>query len=216
MVTRLNSYTLSDDSIETMRNALYRSRHVKKEIGLTMCSRQDNVITLRGEHEEEARKISIKRQCNEGEEYVGYYHTHPGSTSKATSVDLRLCGTSKILCVGGKAEQKGQGRQIKDNVRCYTWKDKAISVHEGEQLFADVHKGRKEPRNPEYKAHFNCLNTIGRYAEGQEKLESELESIEFAPMRKLSIMSKFQELSVLVDKEVDKYYNTTEIKLRKG
>ena len=51
MVIKLNSYTLLDNSIDIMRDTLDRSRHVKKEIGSTMCSRQDNVITLRGEHE---------------------------------------------------------------------------------------------------------------------------------------------------------------------
>ncbi len=40
-----------------MRNVLDRSRHIKKEIGLTMCSRQDNVIMLREEHEGEENRI---------------------------------------------------------------------------------------------------------------------------------------------------------------
>ena len=88
MVAKLNSYTLTDDSIDTMRNALYISRDIKKEIGITMCSRQDNFITLRGWHVGKKTSVPIMRKCNEGEEYVGYYHTHPIATSKATGIDL--------------------------------------------------------------------------------------------------------------------------------
>lgn len=211
MVVKLNSYTLPDDRIDIMRNVLDRSRHVKKEIGLTMCSSQDNVITLRGEHEGEENHISINRQCNEGEQYAGYYHTHHTGTSKATSGDLASCGNSKILCIGGISEQE---MQKNDNVTCHIWKDKVISVHEGKQLFTDVLEDRKEPHNPEYKPHFNCMNTIGRYALEQLELDNEYKSIEFAPMRKLSIISRFRELNTRVDRETDKYYNRTEIKLR--
>lgn len=214
METKLNSYTLLDDSIKIMRDILNKSRKDKKEVGLTMCSKEDNVITLRGEQHGDTYQIPIKRQCNKGEEYVGYYHTHRG-LSKASSADLRLCGTSKILCIGGKAEQKGQGERKNDNISCYTWKDKVISIQEGEHLFIDVHKGKKEPRNPEHKPHFNCLNTIGIYAEEQEILEDKLKSIGFSPIIKLAIMFRSIELSTLVDKEVDKYYNRTEIKIGK-
>jgi proteasome lid subunit RPN8/RPN11 len=213
MITRLNGYILTDKVNEDMRKALYKSRQIEKEVGLTMCSNKDNVISLRGEHDDSVHKISIRRQCNTEEEYVGYYHTHPGSDSHASSVDLRSCGTSKILCVGGKAEQKGQEEQINDNARCYTWKDKVISVEEGEKLFIDVSKGRKEHINPEHIPHFNCLNTIGRYALDQEILDSELETIGFAPLRRLPIMLKFQELNMKVEEEVDKYYNITKMKL---
>ena len=212
---KLDGYTLPDNSICTMKNALDRSRHIKKEIGLTMCSSRDNVITLRGEHKGEENQVSINRRCNEGkgEEYIGYYHTHPEGTSKATSVDLRLCGTSKVLCVGGKTEKKWQGEPTNDSVGCYTWKDNVISVQEGEKLFADVHKGRQEPHNSEYKSHFDCLSTIGIYADEQEILHERLKSIGFPSIRKLATALKFQELNTAVDKEVDKYYNRTEIKL---
>lgn len=177
MVVKLNSHTLPDNSIGTMRNVLDRSRYIKKEIGLTMCSRQDNVITLRGEHEGEENRVSINRQCNEGEKYVGHYHAHHKGTSKATSGDLAQCGTSKILCVGGISEQEIQKGQINDSVACYIWKDNVISVQEGKQLFADVLRGREEPHNPEHKSHFNCLNTIGKYAVEQLELDNEYKSI---------------------------------------
>lgn len=104
--------------------------------------------------------------------------------------------------------------QKNDNVTCHIWKDKVISVHEGKQLFTDVLEDRKEPHNPEYKPHFNCMNTIGRYALEQLELDNEYKSIGFAPMRKLSIISRFRELNTRVDRETDKYYNRTEIKLR--
>lgn len=215
MVAKLNSYTLSDNSIDTMRNALDRSRYIKKEIGLTMCSRQDNVIMLRGEHEGGERSAPLKRQCDKGEEYVGHYHTHPVETSKANGIDLAKCGDSKIICVGGVSEQRSQQGQITDNINCYIWKDKVISVQEGEQILTDVLKGRKEPRNPEHRQHFNCSNTIGRYGYKELKLVNEQELLVLAPMRKLSIKKELGELEILVHKEVDKYYNRTDIKLRR-
>lgn len=214
MVIKLNSYTLSDNSIGTMRNALDRSRHIKKEIGLTMCSKQDNVITLRGEHEGEENRVSINRQCNEGEKYVGYYHAHHKDTSKATSGDLAQCGTSKILCVGGTSEQEIQKGQINDNVTCHIWKDKVISVQKGVELFINALRGEKEPHSHEHKSHLDCLNTIGKYALEQLELDNEYKSIGLAPMRKLSILSRFRELNTRVEQETDKYYNRTEIKLR--
>lgn len=211
METKLNSYILTDKVKNDMKNALSISRQVKKEVGLTMCSDKDNVITLRGEQEDKNHEISIMRKCDEGEEYVGYYHTHPGSDSRASSVDLMTCGTSKALCVGGR--KKGQEQGI-DNVNCYIWKDKVISVQKGEQLFTRVLAGMKGPRNPEYKSHFNCLDTIGRYAEEQVSLDKESKSIMFDPLRKLSIMSRFEELKAMTEQETYKYYNRIEIKLK--
>lgn len=215
MTTKLNSYTLSDDAIVKMRNALDRSRDIKKEIGITMCSRQDNFIILRGRHIGKKRSAPLGRQCNEGEEYVGYYHTHPIATSKATGIDLARCGDSKIICVGGVSEQRPQRERITDNVNCYIWKDKVISVQKREQTLTDALKGMKEPRNPEHRQHFNCSNTIGRYGYKELELINEQESLVLAPLRKLSIMKELGKLEALVDKEVDKYYNKTGIELRR-
>lgn len=215
MVVKLNSYTLSDNSIDTMRKVLGMSRDIKKEIGITMCSMQDNFITLRGWHVGKERSASIARKCNEGEKYVGYYHTHPIETSKATGVDLAKCGDSKIICVGGASEQRSQQEQTIDSANCYIWKDKVISVREGEQILTDALKGRKEPRNPEHRQHFNCSNTIGRYGYKELGLINEKESLVLAPMRKLSIMKELGELETLVDKEVDKYYKKIGIELRR-
>lgn len=185
MVAKLNSYTLSDNSIDTMRNALDMSRDIKKEIGITMCSMQDNFITLRGWHVGKERNAPIARKCNEGEEYVGYYHTHPIATSKATGIDLAKCGDSKIICVGGVSEQRHQRGRTIDNVNCYIWRDKVISIQEREQTLIDAMKGRKEPRNPEHRQHFNCSNTIGRYGYKELEMINEQESLVLAPMRKL-------------------------------
>lgn len=215
MIVKLNSYTLSDNSVDTMRNVLDRSRDIKKEIGITMCSKQDNVIMLRGEHEGEENQVHINRECNKGEEYVGYYHAHHKGTSKATGGDLAQCGTSKILCVSGISEQEIQKGQINDSVACYTWKDNVISVQESKKLFDDVLIGREEPHNPEHRSHFNCLNTIGKYAIEQLELDNEYKSIGFKPTKRLPILLKFQRLDELVDKEADKYYNRTDIKLRR-
>ncbi len=215
MVVKLNSYTLSDNSIDTMTSALGRSRHINKEIGITMCSRRDNIIMLRGCHVGEKRNAPIMRKCNEEEEYIGHYHTHPIATSKATGIDLAKCGNSKIICVGGMSEQILQQGKTTDNVNCYIWKDKVISVQESEQILIDALKGRKEPRNPEHRQNFNCSNTIGRYGYKELELTNEQESLAFAPMRKLSIKKELGELETLVDKEVDKYYNKIGIELRR-
>jgi hypothetical protein len=215
MVVKLNSYTLSDNSIDTMTSALGRSRHINREIGITMCLRRDDIIVLRGYHVGEKRSAPIMRKCNEEEEYIGHYHTHPIATSKATGIDLAKCGNSKITCVGGKSEQTLQQGKTIDNANCYIWKDKVISVQESEQILIDALKGRKEPRNPEHMQHFNCSNTIGRYAYKELELTNEHESLTFAPMRKLSIKKELGELEILVDKEVDKYYNKIDIELRR-
>lgn len=213
--TKLNSYTLSNGSIEIMGSALDKSRQLGREVGITMCSNKDNVIALRGCHIGKKRSVPFKRQCDKGEEYVGHYHTHPIDTSKATGVDLAKCGVSKIICVGGVSEQRSQQGQITDNANCYIWKDKVISVREGEQILTDALKGRKEPRNSEHRQHFSCSNTIGRYGYKELELVNEQELLVFAPMRKLSIKKELGELEILVDKEVDKYYNKADIELRR-
>jgi len=74
-------------------------------------------------------------------------------------VDLRTCGTSKVICIGGKEEQNESKEQINDNVSCYIFKDKAISVQEGDRLRSDVYAGRRWPRNPSHRSHFSCLDT---------------------------------------------------------
>ncbi len=116
---------------------------------------------------------------------------------------------------GGMSEQTLQQGKTTDNANCYIWKDKIISVQESEQILIDALKGRKEPRNPEHRQHFNCSNTIGRYGYKELELTNEQESLTFAPMRKLSIKKELGELETLVDKEVDKYYNKIGIELRR-
>lgn len=151
-----------------------------------------------------------------GEEYVGYYHTHPASDSRASSVDLRLCGTSKILCSGGYDAEKLQEGKRSDSVDCNIWKGKVISVQEGDQVRAEVLVGKREPSNSDYKQHFSCLDTIGKYADEQERLDEELRSIGFAPVRKLPLTLRFQELNKMVERDAGKYYNRISIKLRDG
>ena len=116
-------------------------------------------------------------------------------------------------CSAGYDKQRYQEGQRIDSVECSIWKNKTISVYEGEDLLDEVHTGKREPRNPDHKLHFNCLNTIGRYAEEQERLDNELKSMRFAPMRRLPLKLRFQELNKMVEEEADVYYNKIDMKL---
>ena len=58
MVVKLNSHTLLDSSINKMKVALDRSRDIIKEVGLTMYSNRDGIITLRNEQEGEPHQIN--------------------------------------------------------------------------------------------------------------------------------------------------------------
>lgn len=233
MAIKLNGYTLSNNSIDIMRNALDRSRRIEKEIGSTLCSRQDNVIKLRGEYEGESDKVKIDTEvCDKDEKFLGGYHTHPKGDSTPGITDLSHCGTFKVICTGGAKNNK---------INCNVWKEKQISKEDAANIAKDINENKKQPTNKDHKTSFNCINTM-MILGGQEDYIKELDKdigkkkLDVLALKNKSgvseseiieagsdlIMDTIKEdiLVNILKKEIEiesnKYYNEVEIKLKKG
>jgi len=97
MITKLNSYILTDEVKDAMRNKLYKTQ--QEELGFTLCSKSDNIIMPGRDLVGDSRKIEIDPgACKEDEKFLGGYHTHPETDSRASAEDLYHCGKFKVIC----------------------------------------------------------------------------------------------------------------------
>jgi hypothetical protein len=83
---------------------------------------------------------------------LGGYHTHPREDSHASAEDLHHCGILKIVCTGGKADNK---------IRCNIWKHEQQSIEEYNKMVYDIRKGKIKYENSKYQPNFDCIRSIG-------------------------------------------------------
>ncbi len=173
MITKLNSYILTDEVKNAMKDKLYETQQTKKEMGFTICSKPNNIIKARGDLIGDSHKIEIDPgACSKDEKFLGGYHTHPEKDSQASAEDLHYCGKFKIICTGGQTDNK---------IRCHTWKYKQLSSEDINKM-ADIFK--KETTNSEklkYQQSFDCFDTIGplysRETNVKENMDKKLDDI---------------------------------------
>ncbi len=160
MVTRLNSYILPDDVENNMKERLHKTR--QNELGFTLCSNQNNIITANGYREGKSDRIEIDIEaCDKDEKFLGGYHTHPKGNSLASAEDLAHCGAFKAICIGGVKD---------DGIRCQIWKQKQISKEDGLIIAKDIKDNKKQPTNKEHKTNFNCANIMSILAKKEDIL----------------------------------------------
>lgn len=208
MVTRLNGYILPDNVENKMKEKLYKTR--QDELGFTLCSNQDNIITAKGERKGKSDRIEIDTEaCKKDERFLGGYHTHPRGDSHASAEDLAHCGAFKAICTGG----------VKDNkIKCQIWKQKQISKEDGLIIAKDIKDDKKQPTNKEHKTSFNCANIMSILAKKEDILvgmDKDIDNIKSF----LSILDKplsidLQNITILAGESRDTYANKLEEEIK--
>lgn len=197
-------------------------------MGFTLCLNPDNIIIPGRDLTGESHKIEIDPgACNEDEKFLGGYHTHPTANSQASADDLHHCGKFKIICTGGKTD---------DKIRCHTWKYEQLSSEDIGKIADNVNKGITNFESLKYQKSFDCFNTIGPlYLEEtrvKDKMDKKLDNIKssLSDLRRYgtteSVSRAQNVLTTLTDSrntyikklvkeiknESKKYYNEVEIK----
>jgi hypothetical protein len=151
MTTELNGYILTDKVKNDMRSKLDDTQ--QDELGFALCS-EDNII-IEGEHTKGTPNgITIDlSMCKKGEKFLGGYHTHPigRGDSYASAGDLIHCGRDKIICIGGKTDNK---------IRCNTWKYKQLSSEDINKMRGYTNNTIPESERLIYQQTFDCSNII--------------------------------------------------------
>lgn len=115
MPKNLNSFILSDNIIEIMKQKLKKTGDINKELGFNLCQIEGN-----NELKDDAHcigsecRLPLAKACNIGTK-VGTYHTHPKQNSIPSLADLWGGYYHGVECIGGTADQK---------IMCYIRKDK--------------------------------------------------------------------------------------------
>lgn len=147
----LNGYTLSERVRAKMILTLFKTHQKKKELGFTLCSNPDNIITAGGEGKGYPNKIEIDpRLCDTDEKFIGGYHTHFDQDSYPSAEDLHYCGVFKTTCSGGNDNK----------IRCNTFNGEQESVEEYNKTVLDIHKGEIKAKNSRYQKNFDCIRVM--------------------------------------------------------
>lgn len=101
MPKNINSFILPDKVIEKMKGQIEKTRDTKKEHGFWLCSKPDNVIIDRRHCEGSKCDLTIEGVCEEDEQKIGIYHTHPRNESRMSAIDM------KVVCEAAK-EKNGE------------------------------------------------------------------------------------------------------------
>jgi proteasome lid subunit RPN8/RPN11 len=150
---KLDGYTLPERIKAKMILTLFKTHQAKKELGFTLCSNPDNIIVASEDIFGISDGIEIDpRLCKKDEKFLGGYHTHPTEDSSASAEDLHHCGILKIVCVGGKTDNK---------IRCNIWKHEQQSTEEYNKMVYDIRKGVTKYENSKYQPNFDCIRSIG-------------------------------------------------------
>ena len=104
MVTKLNSYILSDNIIDKMKTKIEETREKKIELGFGLC-RIKHIDTLKIGKECTGDLCTLKHitTCPVGL-YIGGYHTHPRGTARPSITDLKSAYVNDVECIGSVTE----------------------------------------------------------------------------------------------------------------
>lgn len=152
MSTKLNNYTLPDETIKSMMSILHKSTQTRTELGFTLCADQKNNLQARNICTGEACTIDIRGTCDKEEKFAGAYHTHPNSYSMASASDLIYCGAIPNICIGGEIDNK---------IKCFTWKHKHITEEKYNDLINKLNKGIRQINDPIHEKTFECIKGLG-------------------------------------------------------
>lgn len=213
MRTRLNSYILPDNIKNDMIDTLDKTQ--LNEEGFALCS-QNNTIT-KGEYGiGTSNRLMFGPMPCKNEKFLGFYHTHPKGDSQPGAEDLYRCGRIKIVCTGGK----------KDNKRmCHTYKGEQPSEGEHKKLVYNYFEGKIKPDNPIFQSNLDCLSNMIPLYEESERIKKVDEGLNDRKLRLFSLREPDISRPEIIEEarklfsdtmERDRQTNTVNEELRKG
>lgn len=107
---KINTFTLSENVINLMKEQLENSRKSNLEFGLTMCANKENIIEAKNIVRRTEKEVFIESFCPPKFKSVGTYHTHPYTISRASAGDLLNTCDHVADCIGGTDDNK---------IKCY-------------------------------------------------------------------------------------------------
>ncbi len=122
MSININSFILTDNMIELMKEKLKKTESLNRELGFNLCKVDESNELKDDTHciGSDCR-ITLETVCKIGKK-VGLYHTHPRNGGEGTSnpsiADLQNGYFYGMNCIGGIVDQK---------IRCYIRKDKVMN-----------------------------------------------------------------------------------------
>lgn len=150
MTIKLNKFTLSDETMEQMKKVMHDSKQSKQELGFTLCADKKDTIYPRNICTGECKSVDIDVTCNEGEKYVGSYHTHYNAPSYPSAGDAIKCGLMENICIAGL-----------DSYKCYTWKHEPISPDKYDKFINLLINDTKDIDDPVHRKNFDCIKDFG-------------------------------------------------------
>lgn len=164
MPIKLNSHTLTDETLNSMKSVLNKSVQTRKELGFTLCADQKNNLQARNICTGEDCTVDIRVKCDEHEKFAGAYHTHPNSYSMASANDLIFCGTVPNTCIGGEKDKK---------IKCFTWKHEHITEEKYNDLIRKLNKGIRQIDDPVHEKTFECIKGFGPIVHTEKSVSEE-------------------------------------------
>lgn len=109
MSAKLNSFILSDNIIEKMKDKIEETRSKKIETGFSLCTerikdvrnKDDNILKIGNDCQGTECRISRPIQrCREKDKYRGLFHTHPSGEIRPSLSDILSMYEDGIGCIG--------------------------------------------------------------------------------------------------------------------
>lgn len=199
MPTKLNGYTLTDDTINQMRIANSKSAQISSEFGFALCADQKGDLHARNVCIGKSCHVEIEKKCKTEETFAGSYHTHPNAPSTASANDLTKCGTSHNICIGG-ADNK---------TICNIWRHEPMSIDKYNEFINLLNKGIEQIDDPIHEKNFECIKGFGQPAyiermmpEIDKTIDEHQQELQMAKQEKLP-ENKIKEMEKIIKINLD-------------
>jgi proteasome lid subunit RPN8/RPN11 len=129
MPKNLNSFVLTDNIIETMKQKLKKTENIQRELGFNLChvegsnELKDDTHCIGTEC-----SIPLEKTCKVGKK-VGTFHTHPTGDSTPSLADLWGGYYYGVECIGSISDKK---------IACYIRKDKERDPNTNKMFASNV------------------------------------------------------------------------------
>lgn len=133
MPTKLNSYILHDNTIDTMKEMISETKQDKLERQFDFCHNpKTNILIPENRCIGNVCSVTSRKTCIGTEKFIGTYHTHPEPFSeKPSSGDLFNIQGEGMGCVGSA---------FTNRIRCYIFKAKEKDYEYIKEVNKDLEK----------------------------------------------------------------------------
>ena len=154
MTTKLNSFTIADDTIRAMEHLSGLTFVTRSEHGFNLCLDRDNIIRPGNVCKGEKCSIDVSEfNCKENERTVGIFHTHDEQSNPSMS-DLSVGYLVGISCIGNPKDIKCYSR--KKDIDGIVYADIKNVKYKEDQISLQHSKWKnKEISNREYTKIYN-------------------------------------------------------------